>query len=54
MKTDYKANIILMGFLGTAKSPAAREIAQRLDWNFVDTDDGIVKEVGKPIAEIFR
>jgi shikimate kinase len=53
MKTDYKANIILMGSSCTAKSPSARDVARRLDWNFVDTDDGIVKEVGKPIAEIF-
>lgn len=52
--TDYKANIILTGFFGTAKSLAAREIARRLDWNFVDTDDEIVKEAGKPIANIFQ
>jgi len=30
------------------------EVALRLNWNFIDTDDEIVKQTGKPIAEIFR
>lgn len=52
--TEYKTNIILTGFLGTAKSLVAREIAQRLDWNFVDTNDEMVKGAGKLIANIFQ
>ena len=48
------ANIILTGFSGTGKSLVAKEIAQRLNWDFVDTDAEIVKLAGKPISEIFQ
>ncbi len=47
-------NIILTGFSGTGKSLVAKEVAQRLSWNFVDTDEEVVKQAGKPIAEIFQ
>jgi shikimate kinase/3-dehydroquinate synthase len=47
-------NIIITGFSGTGKSLVAMEVALRLNWNFIDTDDEIVKQTGKPIAEIFR
>jgi len=32
----------------------AKDVARRLNWDFLDTDDEIVKQTGKPIAEIFR
>ena len=48
------ANIILTGFSGTGKSLVAKEVAQRLSWDFIDTDEEIVKQAGKPIAEIFQ
>ncbi|PIU23640.1 MAG: shikimate kinase, partial [Chloroflexi bacterium CG08_land_8_20_14_0_20_45_12] len=41
-------NIIITGFSGTGKSQVAREVAKWLNWNFVDTDDEIIKLVGKP------
>jgi shikimate kinase/3-dehydroquinate synthase len=47
-------NIIITGFSGTGKSLVAREVARGLNWDFLDTDDEIVKQTGKPIAEIFR
>jgi len=47
-------NLIITGFSGTGKSLVAKEVAHRLGWDFVDTDDEIVKQTGKPIAEIFR
>ncbi|MCD6567898.1 MAG: 3-dehydroquinate synthase [Dehalococcoidia bacterium] len=47
-------NIIIIGFSGTGKSQAAREVAKRLNWNFIDTDDEIVKRAGKPVTDIFR
>jgi len=54
-KVKYQsANIILTGFSGTGKSLVAKEIAQRLNWGFVDTDVEIVKLAGKPISEIFQ
>jgi len=48
------ANIILTGFSGTGKSLVAKEVAQRLSWDFIDTDEEIVKQAGKPISEIFQ
>jgi shikimate kinase/3-dehydroquinate synthase len=47
------ANILITGFSGTGKSLVARQVARRLSWDFVDTDDEIVKQTGKPIARIF-
>jgi shikimate kinase/3-dehydroquinate synthase len=55
MKLDRRiTNLIITGFSGTGKSLVAMEVALRLNWNFIDTDDEIVKQTGKPIAEIFR
>jgi shikimate kinase/3-dehydroquinate synthase len=47
-------NIIITGFSGTGKSLVAREVARGLNWDFLDTDDEIVRQTGKPIAEIFH
>jgi 3-dehydroquinate synthase len=47
------ANIVITGFSGTGKSLVGKEIARRLSWDFLDTDDEIVKQAGKPIAQIF-
>jgi shikimate kinase/3-dehydroquinate synthase len=55
MKVDRQIkNLIITGFSGTGKSLVAMEVALRLNWDFLDTDDEIVKQTGKPIAEIFR
>ena len=55
MKLDRRiTNLIITGFSGTGKSLVAMEVALRLNWDFLDTDDEIVKQTGKPIAEIFR
>jgi shikimate kinase/3-dehydroquinate synthase len=48
------ANLVITGFSGTGKSLVAKDAAGRLRWGFVDTDDEIVSQVGKPIADIFR
>jgi len=48
------ANIVITGFSGSGKSLAAREVARRLNWSFIDTDAEIVKLAGKPIADIFQ
>ena len=47
-------NLIITGFSGTGKSLVAKEVARRLNWDYLDTDDEIVRQTGKPIAEIFR
>jgi len=46
-------NIILIGFSYTGKTRVGQEVAKRMGWKFIDTDDEIVKLSGKPIAEIF-
>lgn len=47
-------NLVITGFSGTGKSLVGKETARRLNWGFVDTDDEIVSQSGKPITEIFR
>lgn len=47
-------NLIITGFSGTGKSLVGRELARSLDWEFLDTDDEIVRQSGKPITDIFR
>jgi shikimate kinase/3-dehydroquinate synthase len=55
MKLDRRMNnLIITGFSGTGKSLVAKEVARRLNWDFLDTDVEIVKQTRKPIAEIFR
>lgn len=45
-------NIILTGFMGTGKTTVGRLLAERLDMDFVDTDELIEKRHG-PISQIF-
>ena len=47
------SNLVITGFSGTGKSLVGKQVAERLNWNFLDTDDEIVKRAGKPIAQIF-
>ena len=47
-------NLVVTGFSGTGKSLVGKEVARRLNWDFLDTDDDIVKQAGKPIVQIFR
>jgi shikimate kinase/3-dehydroquinate synthase len=54
MEVDRQiTNLVITGFSGTGKSLVAKEIARRLRWDFLDTDDEIVERAGKPIAQIF-
>ncbi len=46
-------NIFLTGFSGSGKTTVGRDVARTLGWRYVDTDDEIVKEAGKPIEAIF-
>jgi shikimate kinase len=47
------ANVLLVGFMGAGKSICGRVLARRLDHCFVETDDMIVAQDGRPIPEIF-
>jgi len=46
-------NIILTGFSYTGKTKVGLEVAAKLGWTYVDTDEEIVRLSGKAIADIF-
>lgn len=46
-------SITLTGFMATGKTSVARVVAQRLAWNFYDTDALIEQRTGWTIARIF-
>jgi shikimate kinase len=39
--------------MGAGKTTVGRELAARLRWKFVDLDDVVVEEAGKPVPQIF-
>ena len=47
-------NIYLIGFSGTGKSTVGALTADLLGWIFLDTDEMIVSQAGRSIAEIFQ
>ena len=53
-RQKIRTNIALIGFSATGKSAVAQRVAEYLNWDFVDTDDEIVKISGKSIPEIFE
>lgn len=46
-------NIVLIGFMGSGKTSIGRLIAQRLGFQFIDTDKMIVERTGMEISDIF-
>ena len=48
-----KPNIFITGFSGSGKTSVGQEVALRLGWRFVDTDDEIVRVDGRPVEAIF-
>lgn len=48
------SNIVLTGFMGTGKTTVGRLLAARLGYGFVDTDEWIVQQDGRSIADIFK
>ncbi|MFQ5647592.1 MAG: shikimate kinase, partial [bacterium] len=47
-------NICLIGFMGVGKTEVGRVLAERLGFEFIDTDDLIVSRAGKTIPQIFE
>ncbi len=47
-------NIILIGFMGSGKSTIGRRLAVALNWEFIDTDLAIEKEMGLTVNDVFR
>jgi len=46
-------NIFLIGMMGAGKSTVGKKIAQKIGYNFVDTDPLIEQCAGKSISDIF-
>lgn len=45
--------IYLIGFSGAGKTTTGKQIASKLKFNFIDTDDFIEDKIGKSVNEIF-
>ncbi len=54
MKQIKFPNLYLVGFMGVGKSALGRRVAKELDYQFIDSDQSIEKECGRPISEIFK
>lgn len=46
--------IVLLGYRGSGKTTVGMKLADRLWWDFVDTDQWIVQRTGKSIKTIFE
>jgi shikimate kinase len=46
-------NIALVGFMGTGKTTLGRSLAERLNMQFLDTDELIEKASGMPVSDLF-
>jgi len=46
--------ISLIGFMGAGKTTVGRILAEKLEYDFIDTDGLVVARAGRPIAEIFE
>lgn len=53
MTTKPQPNLYLVGFMGTGKSTIGRMVAQKLDFQFIDSDHAIEENEGMSIPEIF-
>ncbi|MEM8863624.1 MAG: shikimate kinase [Chloroflexota bacterium] len=51
---ENEFNIVLTGFMGTGKSTVGKVLAQKLSFEFVDTDILIEETSGRSIPEIFE
>ncbi len=49
-----KKNIVLIGMRGAGKSTVGKYIGQKLNMEFIDTDDMIIESTGKTIDRIFE
>ncbi len=53
MSKSSAPNIYLIGFMGTGKSTIGRQLAQQLDYLFLDSDQVIEEKEGRSIPQIF-
>jgi shikimate kinase len=48
-----RPNVVLVGFMGTGKSSAGRIVANKLGFQYVDTDQLVSQRAGMEISQIF-
>ncbi len=53
-KNSFASNIILIGMMATGKSAIGKELEDRMNMKFIDTDRLVEEKVGMPVAEIFK
>jgi shikimate kinase len=53
MGSERRESIVLVGYRATGKSTVGRLVAERLGWEFVDSDGEVVRRSGREIGEIF-
>jgi shikimate kinase len=46
-------NLYLVGFMGTGKTTVGRAVAQKLDFQLLDSDHEIERQQGKSVSDIF-
>lgn len=51
---DRKTNIVLIGFMGSGKTTIGTNLAYKLKYSFVDSDDKIVQKMNMSINKIFE
>ncbi len=51
---DLPQRIVLIGLSGSGKTAVGRRIAERLTWNWGDSDDLIASRAGRSVPAIFR
>ena len=50
---ERRANIVLIGFMGSGKSSVGRRVARNIGFLFIDTDKMIAEQAGMEISQIF-
>ena len=53
-RSQLQTKLYLVGFMGTGKSAVGRTVAQRLGYQFIDSDQAIEESQGRRIKEIFE
>lgn len=53
VRNRLNSPVVLVGMMGAGKTTVGRLLAKKLGWTFYDSDDEIVRSVGKSISDIF-
>lgn len=53
-RTAKKPNIALVGFMGSGKTDVGKQLADKMGFEFIDTDTSIQENAGMSISDIFK